>query len=137
MKIFSAIIKYNSLAVNRTVYKINRINNNPLHGLVCSDVKYAKAGNTVTADIMPDSGWYIKTAEVKTEAGESIPLISESGGSYTFTMPQSNVCIYADFAKSPAAESRYVIWSALPEKCLWGENTTAAPGWIWGEQHRM
>ena len=129
---FSEIIKYNSLAVNRTVYKINRINNNPLHGMVCSDVKYAKAGNTVTADIMPDSGWYIKTAEVKTEAGESIPLISESGGSYTFTMPQSNVCIYADFAKSPAAESRYVIWSALPEKCLWGENTTAVPGWIWG-----
>lgn len=60
---FSEIIKYNSLAVNRTVYKINRINNNPLHGLVCSDVKYAKAGNTVTANaafyMMTESNDYL------------------------------------------------------------------------------
>lgn len=108
---FSEIIKYNSLAVNRTVYKINRINNNPLHGMVCSDVKYAKAGNTVTADIMPDSGWYIKTAEVKTEAGESIPLISESGGSYTFTMPQSNV--YMLILQNPLPLKAGTLYGAL------------------------
>ena len=128
---FNEIIKYNDIAVNRTVYKVNRINNNPLHGLVCSDVKYAKAGDTVTADFMADSGWYVKAAEVKTETGENIPLVSEDGVRYTFTMPQNSVSIYADFAKSPVAESRYVIWNALPEKCLWGENTSAVAGWVW------
>ena len=70
------------------------------NGAVTADLDEATAGTTVTLTVAPDLPWYELETLTVTDA-ESNPVTTTAGataGSYTFTMPASNVTVNATFA---------------------------------------
>ncbi|MBR4223442.1 MAG: right-handed parallel beta-helix repeat-containing protein, partial [Oscillospiraceae bacterium] len=78
------------------------------HGSVTSDHDKADKGDTVTLSIAPDAGYDLKADSLTakyTEAGEekSLTLTQGTGedtDKYTFTMPEADVTVTAEFEKS-------------------------------------
>ena len=69
------------------------------HGDVTVDPKNAKAGDTVTITVKPDSGYELDTLTVKDASGSKIKVKDKGNGKFTFTMPASKVTVSAEFAE--------------------------------------
>ena len=69
------------------------------HGDVTVDPKNAKAGDTVTITVKPDSGYELDTLTVKDASGSKIKVKDKGDGKFTFTMPASKVTVSAEFAE--------------------------------------
>jgi hypothetical protein len=61
----------------------------------------ASNGSTVTLTVTPDSGYVLDTLTVTDSRGNEIKLTPQSGGKYTFTMPNRAVTVKATFASLP------------------------------------
>ena len=69
------------------------------HGDVTVSPKNAKAGDTVTITVKPDSGYELDTLTVKDASGSKIKVKDKGDGKFTFTMPASKVTVSAEFAE--------------------------------------
>lgn len=58
------------------------------HNAKTADVNYK---DSVTLEITPDDGWYLKSLLVDGGEIEVTPAVQENGGEYTFTMPNYDV----------------------------------------------
>ena len=74
------------------------------HGDVTVDPKNAKAGDTVTITVKPDSGYELDTLTVKDASGSKIKVKDKGDGKFTFTMPASKVTVSAEFAEIKAMD---------------------------------
>ena len=74
------------------------------HGDVTVDPKNAKAGDTVTITVKPDSGYELDTLTVKDASGSKIKVKDKGNGKFTFTMPASKVTVSAEFAEIKAMD---------------------------------
>ena len=68
------------------------------------DPKNAKAGDTVTITVKPDSGYELDTLTVKDASGSKIKVKDKGNGKFTFTMPASRVTVSAEFAEIKAMD---------------------------------
>lgn len=66
-------------------------------GTVNADKANAAAGTKVTLTVTPASGKELGTLTIKDGANEDVEYTEEANGTYTFTMPASNVTITATF----------------------------------------
>ena len=73
----------------------------PEHGKVTARPSNASNGSTVTLTVTPDSGYVLDTLTVTDSRGNEIKLTPQSGGKYTFTMPNRAVTVKATFASLP------------------------------------
>ena len=74
------------------------------HGDVTVSPKNAKAGDTVTITVKPDSGYELDTLTVKDASGSKIKVKDKGNGKFTFTMPASKVTVSAEFAEIKAMD---------------------------------
>ena len=64
------------------------------HGSVSAGLANAVEGATVTLTVTPDSGYFLTPGSLTVTGGASV---SDSGNTYTFTMPAENVTVSAAF----------------------------------------
>ena len=69
------------------------------NGSVSTNVKNAKAGDTVTVTATPDKGYTLETLTVLDQNGKEIKLTDKGDGKYTFTMPAGKVEVKASFVE--------------------------------------
>ena len=67
------------------------------HGSVSVSPSSAKQGNTVKVTVYPDKDYALDKLTVTDKNGSEIKLTDQGNGTYTFTMPASNVSIAASF----------------------------------------
>ncbi len=79
-----------------TTYKVNILDTQ--NGSVTSSEKQAAAGAKVTLTVKADDGYQIDAVTVTEKNGKAIDLTDKGNGSYTFTMPNSDVNVKATFA---------------------------------------
>ena len=70
-------------------------------GFIMTDKGEAKAGEIVTIELTPDPGWSIEKLTVTQKNGETVPVMEQSEGVYTFEMPAANVTASAFFFMDP------------------------------------
>ncbi|MDO4281296.1 MAG: S-layer homology domain-containing protein, partial [Peptococcaceae bacterium] len=77
----------------------------PEHGKISVD-KYVTEGENVTITVTPDDGYAVDSVTVTAKNGKSVDVTKNSDGTYSFTMPKSNVTITATLVESdePAPE---------------------------------
>ena len=82
-------------ATTASTYKVtvNAISN----GAVTANTTSAKAGDTITLTVAPNSGYELDELSVKNATSNASVAVSGSGNTRTFTMPASNVTIAATF----------------------------------------
>ena len=85
------------------------------HGSVTADRKTIAANGKVVLTAKPDEGYKLEKLTVTDEKGNVVPLTENSDGTYTFTMPASNVTVTPVFAAIPATEPAPVEDSACPK----------------------
>ncbi|MDO4281428.1 MAG: S-layer homology domain-containing protein, partial [Peptococcaceae bacterium] len=71
----------------------------PEHGKISVD-KYVTEGENVTITVTPDDGYAVDSVSVKAKNGKSVDVTKNSDGTYSFTMPKSNVSITATLVES-------------------------------------
>ena len=74
------------------------------HGEVSADRNSAVADTTITLTATPDEGYRLDSLIVTDEDGETVALHDRGDGTYTFTMPPSDVTVKAAFAEAIPAE---------------------------------
>ena len=75
------------------------------NGTVTVSPKNAKAGDTETNTVTPDSGYEIDTVTVKDANGNKLKLTDKGNGKYTFTMPAGKVTVSASFNAASAEQT--------------------------------
>ncbi len=65
----------------------------PSNGSVNSNKDTAKAGDTVTITTKPDNGFVLDDLVVIDKYGNKVPVKDNGNGTYTFTMPKSDVTV--------------------------------------------
>lgn len=70
------------------------------NGSVTTPATSAQAGTEITITAMPDSGYMTDRVSVTDSSGKSIPVTNIGAGTYTFTMPASNVTVIATFVST-------------------------------------
>lgn len=68
------------------------------NGVVVANPEKAVKGKEISIIAVPDSGYVIANITVVDENGNSVELTYNEYGRYTFTMPNCDVTVYADFA---------------------------------------
>ena len=68
-------------------------------GTVKADKTTAALGTKVTITVTPNTGYMMKSLSVTDTNGKSIAHTDNRNGTFTFTMPNSNVTVSAKFAK--------------------------------------
>lgn len=113
-----------SLVLGRVTYYNVSVSPSPSSGgTVVPSVSKAKPGTVVTLSVSPESGYRLSTIFVKdgSETELTVTTVTE-GAKYTFTMPDSNVSVSAEYA--------LIDYSVVvPENIVFGEltsNTTSA-----------
>ena len=66
------------------------------NGSVAASAKTAVQGDTITLTVTPAAGYVLDTLTVTDMNGKEVKL-TEQNGKYTFTMPASDVMVYANF----------------------------------------
>ena len=66
--------------------------------------KYVTEGDKVTITVTPDKAYMLDALTVTDKNGDEVTLTDNKDGTYTFTMPSSNVKIVATFAEDPNYE---------------------------------
>ena len=67
------------------------------HGTITVNKESAAAGDTVTVTVAVDAGYTLSALTVTDKNGKAISFTDKGDGSYTFTMPESDVTVSADF----------------------------------------
>ncbi|MGM9608421.1 MAG: S-layer homology domain-containing protein [Oscillospiraceae bacterium] len=67
------------------------------NGSVSASPNQAKAGDTVTITVKPDTGYELESLTVTDRKGAPVMLTELGGGKYTFVMPAGNVTVKATF----------------------------------------
>ena len=67
------------------------------NGEVTSSHKQAGSGTTVTLTVKPDQGYVLDTLTVLDSRNKEVKLTAKADGTYTFTMPASDVTVQAVF----------------------------------------
>ena len=70
-------------------------------GTVTADPTAAKAGTTVTLTPVPDRGYQVGSVAVTDRFGEPVAVTEQTGGTYTFTMPNGQVTVTVTFEQAP------------------------------------
>ena len=87
----------------------------------------AKAGTTITVTPLPSQGYVVKSVKVNGEE------ISPENGEYTFTMPEEDVTVTAEFEKIPGIPVQYIDADGNEQEVeateLTGEESGFAGGW--------
>lgn len=73
-------------------------------GSVKASPSNAGKGTKVTLSVLPDTGYYLDSLTVTDKNGNTIRLTEQSSGSFTFTMPDTEVSIIPVFKKGDAPE---------------------------------
>ena len=89
-----------SLVLGRVTYYNVSVSPSPSSGgTVVPSVSKAKPGTVVTLSVSPESGYRLSTIFVKNENGNELEKTTVTeGAKYTFTMPDSNVSVSAEYA---------------------------------------
>ncbi len=69
------------------------------NGTVKLDKDSAKEGSTVKITVTPDNGYTVDKVTVRDKNGNKVNVKDNGDGTYTFTMPDSKVTIYAEFVE--------------------------------------
>ena len=77
---------------------------NSKHGEVTVNKDSAAKGDKVTITVKPDDGYVLDKLTVKDENGDKIKVEEGTNGKYTFTMPEGDVSITAEFVKEATEE---------------------------------
>ena len=75
------------------------------HGDVTVNKDSAAKGDKVTITVKPDEGYVLDKLTVKDENGDKIKVEEGTNGKYTFTMPEGDVSITAEFVKAAEEET--------------------------------
>jgi hypothetical protein len=67
------------------------------NGVVSADETSAVAGTVITLTVTPEAGYALKAGSLKYNDGSADHVIDESGPTYSFTMPASDVTVSAVF----------------------------------------
>lgn len=73
------------------------------NGTVTPSVRSAYAGETVTVTAAPDEDYTLDSLTAADQKGNTLTLTDKGNGTYTFTMPYSNVSVSAVFKSEKAA----------------------------------
>lgn len=68
-------------------------------GSVTSDRTSVRSGSKVTLTVKPDEGYHFGSLTVTNRNGKPVELTDNGDGTYTFTMPYSQVTVDAEFVK--------------------------------------
>ena len=93
------------------------------YGAVTSSHKYAAPGETVTLTISPEARYRLKSLSVQQEGGGAVSL-SGSGSTRSFTMPEADVTVQAEFEYIPHAVNLTQDYRGT----LYSDHSTALPG---------
>ena len=74
---------------------------NSEYGNVTSTPTYAEFESTVTLTVTPEDGYELDTITAVDKAGANVPLTLQADGTYTFTMPASDVTVTATYKAEP------------------------------------
>lgn len=90
------------------------------HGKVSADRNSAAADTIITLTAVPNEGYRLDSLIVTDEDGEMVALQDKGDGTYTFTMPSSDVTVKAAFAEVLPAELPFtdVVPGAWYEDCV-------------------
>lgn len=78
------------------------------NGVVKSSRTSAGAGTTVKLTVTPDDGYRLSSLTVTNKNGKALTLNDKGDGTYTFTMPASDVTVKATFIEVDAEEFPFV-----------------------------
>lgn len=67
------------------------------HGTLKADMDSAEAGDTVTLTVTPDEGYVLDKLMIYGKGGSTVLFKDHGDGTYTFTMPDSDVTVIAVF----------------------------------------
>lgn len=68
-----------------------------VNGSVKSSLSNSSGGARIVLTVTPDEGFSLGSLRVVAEAGGSVAVVREKDGSYSFTMPDCAVTVYAEF----------------------------------------
>ncbi len=68
-------------------------------GTIASNPTSARPGSRVTLTVTPNEGYHLKSLTVTNRNGKPVDLTDNGDGTYTFTMPYSQVTVEAEFVK--------------------------------------
>ena len=91
------------------------------NGTVTLSPKTASKGDTVTITVRPDDGYALDAVTVTDQDGNSLDLTDNGDGTFTFTMPDSNVTVKAGFT-SPASP----VFADVSEDCYYAQSVSWA-----------
>ena len=94
----TAVVTDNTYSSTRVVTKKGITVNKSENGMVEADKKYALSGETVTLNVTPADGNALKSISVTAQDETEITLSGE-GNTRTFTMPNKNVTVNAEFER--------------------------------------
>jgi hypothetical protein len=103
------------------------------NGSVTSDKETAEAGETVTLTVAPSDGYQLKADSLKVNDG-TVTLSqgendSDGKATYTFTMPDGNVTVTAEFETVVPPVTKYnVNFSSMSNGTVTADKTSAAAG---------
>ena len=69
----------------------------PSHGVITVNAKYAYRGATVNVAVMPDSGYVLETLAVTDARGNELTLTDKGDGTFIFVMPGGKVEVRVSF----------------------------------------
>jgi len=108
------------------------------NGTVKTDKTAAAPGDKVTVTAIPSAGYMMKSLSITDVSGKSIAYTDNRSGTFTFTMPNSNVTVSAKFAKQSenpfvdVADNAYyydaVLWAVSKGITNGTSATTFSPG---------
>ncbi|MBQ7523622.1 MAG: S-layer homology domain-containing protein, partial [Oscillospiraceae bacterium] len=73
------------------------------NGTISANANNKTAGATVTVNAKPDAGYKVAAVKVTTASGKDV-AVTEQNGVYTFTMPDEDVTVSAEFTKAEAKQ---------------------------------
>lgn len=78
------------------------------NGSVGTSSESAASGTKLTITVMPNKGFALETLTVTKTKGDTVALTKNSNGTYTFTMPASNVTVSATFMEDNTILNHFV-----------------------------
>ena len=101
---FTAVLRRNSSSGGPSVTSYSIQVSDMTNGQVTASKKIAQRGEEVTLTVTPAEGYELSTLTVTDRNGDTVTLNQQTGGTYTFVMPASNVTIRATFVETAPVE---------------------------------
>lgn len=98
------------------------------HATVTADKTEAEEGETVTITATAANGWQIDSVSAVDATGAAVAVTDKGDGTYTITMPTSNITVTAAVSEIPAAKYEVELPTTVENATVTADKTEAAEG---------